>query len=189
MLPVRKKRRTREGGAARESKNETREKGTARSRRNAREKHGDLLRQNGTHLPAPTAGKTVPMSLSGRERILKRKIYRNRPIICQKAQITKARGVRAGLLVQSSTISELLPMVATDQLEGMSVGIAEVETLVVFSPVDTAFNGNTVLGEVHLPLTYLCCLDGESDMHGAGAIVRRKDASRQLLLASARPFL
>jgi hypothetical protein len=60
----------------------------------------------------------------------------------------------------------------------MSVGIAEVETLVVFSPVDTAFNGNTVLGEVHLPLTHLYCLDGESDMHGAGAIVRRKDASR-----------
>jgi len=69
-------------------------------------------------------------------------------------------------------------MVAADQLEGMSVGIAEVETLVVFSPVDTAFNGNTVLGEVHLPLTHLYCLDGESDMHGAGAIVRRKDASR-----------
>ena len=59
---------------------------------------------------------------------------------------------REGLLVQPSTIGELLPMVAADQLEGMSVGIAEVETLVVFSPMDTAFNGNTVLGEVHLPL-------------------------------------
>ena len=69
-------------------------------------------------------------------------------------------------------------MVAADQLEGMSVGIAEVETLVVFSPVDTAFNGNTVLGEVHLPLAHLRRLDGESDMHGPGAIVRRKDASR-----------
>ena len=76
------------------------------------------------------------------------------------------------------SVGELLPMVAADQLEGMSVGIAEVETLVVFSPVDTAFNGNTVRGEVHLPLAHLCCLDGESDMHGPGAIVRRKDASR-----------
>ena len=36
-------------------------------------------------------------------------------------------------------------MVAADQLQGMSVGIAEVETLVVFSPVDTAFNGNSGL--------------------------------------------
>jgi hypothetical protein len=66
-------------------------------------------------------------------------------------------------------------MVAADQLEGMSVGIAEVETLVVFSPVDTAFNGNTALGEMHLPLAHLCCLHGESDMHGPGAIVRRKN--------------
>jgi hypothetical protein len=30
--------------------------------------------------------------------------------------------------VQPSTVSELLPMVAADQLEGMTVGIAEVET-------------------------------------------------------------
>jgi hypothetical protein len=85
---------------------------------------------------------------------------------------------REDLLVQPSTVGELLPMVAADQLEGMSVGIAEIETLVVFSPMDTAFNGNTVLGEVRLPLAHLCCLDGESDMHGPGAIVRRKDASR-----------
>jgi hypothetical protein len=49
--------------------------------------------------------------------------------------------------VQPSTVGELLPMAAADQLEGMSVGIAEVETLVVFSPMDAAFNGNTVLGE------------------------------------------
>ena len=64
----------------------------------------------------------------------------------------------------------------------MSVGIAEVETLVVFSPMHTAFNGNTVLREVHLPLAHLCCLDGETDMPGPGAIVRRKDASRQCCL-------
>src|SRR5215472_12702502 len=79
-------------------------------------------------------------------------------------------------------------MVAADQLERMSVGIAEVETLVVFSPVDTAFNGNTVLGEVHLPLANLCCLDGESDMHGPGAIVRRKDASRHCCRLQRGPF-
>jgi hypothetical protein len=52
-------------------------------------------------------------------------------------------------------------MVTADQFEGMSVGIAEVETLVVFSSVDTAFNGNAVLGEVHLPLADLCRLDRE----------------------------
>jgi len=62
-------------------------------------------------------------------------------------------------------------MVAADQLEGVSVGIAEVETLVVLSPADTAFNGNTVPGEVHLPLSHLRCLDGESDMYGPGAVV------------------
>jgi hypothetical protein len=60
MLPVQREWRTREGGAARESKNETREKGTVRSRRNAGEKRGDLLRQNGSHLPA-AAGKSMPM--------------------------------------------------------------------------------------------------------------------------------
>jgi hypothetical protein len=85
---------------------------------------------------------------------------------------------REDLLVQPSTVGEFLPMVAVDQLEGMPVRIAEVETLVVFSPMHTAFNGNTVLREVHFPLAHLCCLDGESDMHGPGAIVRRKDASR-----------
>src|ERR1700745_796519 len=85
---------------------------------------------------------------------------------------------REDLLVQPSTVGEFLPMVAADQLEGMPVGIAEVETLVVFSPMHTAFNGNTGLRAVHFPRAHLCCLDGESDMHGSGAIVRRKDASR-----------
>ena len=80
-------------------------------------------------------------------------------------------------------------MVATDQLEGMSVGIAEVETLVVFSPVDTAFNGNTVLGEVHLPLTYLCCLDSESDMPWDRSHRAKEGRLSALLLASKRPFL
>lgn len=68
-------------------------------------------------------------------------------------------------------------MVAADQLEEVTVGIAEVQTLVVFSPVDAAFNGNTMLDKVHLPLAHLRCLHGKSDMHGSGAIVWRNDAS------------
>ena len=68
-------------------------------------------------------------------------------------------------------------MVAADQLKDVTVGIAEVQTLVVLSPVDAAFNDNTVLDEVHLPFAHFCCLHGKSDMHGSRAIVWRNDTS------------
>ena|SRR6516165_2945255 len=69
-------------------------------------------------------------------------------------------------------------MITADQLEGVTVWIAEVEALVVSSPVDAAFNGNAVLGKMRLPVVHFRRLHGKSDMHGPGAIVRRNGASR-----------
>ena len=69
-------------------------------------------------------------------------------------------------------------MITADQLEGVTVWIAEVEALVVSSPVNAAFNGNAVLGKMRLPVVHFRRLHGKSDMHGPGAIVRRNGASR-----------
>jgi hypothetical protein len=74
------KRRTREGGAARESKNETREKGNgplaAECQRKTRKPVSDNMK---TYLSA-AAGKPMPMPPCVAGEYERRKIYRNRPI-------------------------------------------------------------------------------------------------------------
>jgi hypothetical protein len=81
----------------------TREKRTVRSRRNAREKRGNLPR-TAWNVSACRCRKVHANAAMRGRRIQKGKIYRDRLVDRQKAQITKARGARISL-VQPSTKS------------------------------------------------------------------------------------
>ena len=73
MLPVQRERRTREGGAARESKNETREKGTVPLAAECLRKRGNRLGQHGT-VCSSVVLKIMPMARARENRMRRREL-------------------------------------------------------------------------------------------------------------------
>lgn len=79
-------------------------------------------------------------------------------------------------------------MVAANQFDRMSVRVTEIETLVVLSPADPAFDCDVVRGQVCRPLLRIHRSHRESDMRWPGAIMWGDDSFGSRYRLQGRPL-